>query len=335
MSTAAPGEERLPLGGPSMSERTGGLVTVGETMARLTAGRVGPLRHSSDMAVGIGGAESNVAIAVRRLGGSATWIGRVGADGFGDLVLRELRAEGLEVRGLVDDQAPTGLMVKERRTSSSLSVWYYRAGSAGSRLRPADVSEEAIARASLLHVTGITPALSDSAADAVRHAVRLARHHGLIVSFDVNYRSRLWTPEQAGKGLIDILRDSDVVFAGVEEAELFVSATDDPLDLAARLADLGPSQVIVKLGARGCAAVIDGRRLTRAAVPVDVLDPVGAGDAFVGGYLADLLAGEPPEVRLDTAVTVGAFACTVSGDWEGLPTRAELGLLARREDVTR
>ncbi|WP_067174089.1 sugar kinase [Microtetraspora niveoalba] len=319
-----------------MAERQrNGVVTLGETMALLTAERTGPLRHAPSMAVGIGGAESNVAIALRRLGVPATWIGRVGADGFGDLVLRELRAEDLDVRGIVDDGAPTGLMVKERRTNRSLNVWYYRAGSAGSRLRPADVPEEDVAGAALLHVTGITPALSDSAAEAVRHAVGLARRHGVTVSFDVNYRARLWGGDRAAERLSDILRGCDVLFAGVEEAELFVPAENDPLDLAAALADLGPSQVVVKLGAEGCAALVDGRPLVRPAVPVDVLDPVGAGDAFVGGYLAELLAGAPPETRLDTAVTAGAFACTVSGDWEGLPTRAELGLLAQREDVAR
>ncbi|WP_066941109.1 sugar kinase [Microtetraspora fusca] len=312
-----------------------GVVTLGETMALLTTERTGPLRHAPSMAVGIGGAESNVAIALRRLGVPVTWIGRVGADGFGDLVLRELRAEGLDVRAIVDDGAPTGLMVKERRTNRSQNVWYYRAGSAGSRLCPADVAGDAMAGAALLHVTGITPALSDSAAEAVRHAVGLARSHGVTVSFDVNYRGRLWSREQAAERLSGILRDSDVVFAGIEEAELFVPAKDDPLDLAAALADLGPSQVVVKLGAEGCAALVDGRPLVRPAVPVDVLDPVGAGDAFVGGYLAELLAGAPPETRLDTAVTAGAFACTVSGDWEGLPTRAELDLLTRQEGVAR
>ncbi|OPG08933.1 sugar kinase [Microbispora sp. GKU 823] len=311
------------------------VVTLGETMALLTAERVGPLAHAPSMAVGIGGAESNVAIALRRLGVPVTWIGRVGADGFGELVERELRAEGLDVRAVVDGAAPTGLMVKERRTSRSLNVWYYRTGSAGSRLAPADVPEDVVAGASLLHVTGITPALSASAAEAVAHAVRLARAHGVTVSFDVNYRGRLWTRERAGEALRDVLAASDVVFAGVEEAELFVAPRKDPLDLAAALTDLGPAQAVIKRGAEGCAALVDGLRLTRAAVPVEVMDPVGAGDAFVGGYLAELLAGAPPETRLDTAVAAGAFACVVPGDWEGMPTRAELGLLTRREDVAR
>lgn len=203
-----------------------GVVTIGETMALLAAQRTGPLSHVPSMSVGIGGAESNVAIALQRLGVPATWIGRVGKDSFGELVLRELRAERLDVRGIVDAAAPTGLMVKERRTARSLGVWYYRAGSAGSRLRPEDIAEGVFAHAALLHVTGITPALSDSAAEAVRHAIELARRHGMTVSFDVNYRSKLWSREAAGKGLLDIVRACDVVFAGPEEASLFVPEED-------------------------------------------------------------------------------------------------------------
>ena len=313
----------------------GGVVTIGETMALLAAERTGPLRHVPSMSVGIGGAESNVAIALRRLGVPATWIGRVGDDPFGELVLRELRAEGIEVRAITDPAAPTGLMVKERRTARSLGVWYYRAGSAGSRLGPADIAEDALSGAALLHVTGITPALSSSAADAVHQAVELARRHGLTVSFDVNYRSKLWSREAAGGGLLDLLRACDVVFAGPEEASLFVPAHEDPHALATALSDLGPAQAVIKLGADGCAAVIDGERYARSAIKVDVVDTVGAGDAFVAGYLAELLAGREPATRLDTAVTTGGFACSVAGDWEGLPTRAELRLLGGTEDVTR
>ncbi|MFE7790027.1 PfkB family carbohydrate kinase [Streptomyces sp. NPDC057460] len=155
--------------------------------------------------------------------------GRQGS--FGELVLRELRAEGLDVRGIVDLAAPTGLMVKERRTARSLGLWHYRAGSAASRLWPEDIGEDVFAHAALLHVTGITPAVYDSAAEVVCHAIELARRHGTTVSFDVNYRSKLWSREAAGKGLLDIVRACDVVFAGPEEASLFVSE-EDPHTLA-------------------------------------------------------------------------------------------------------
>ncbi|MEU8540667.1 sugar kinase [Streptomyces sp. NPDC048717] len=311
------------------------VVTLGETMALLSPDRVGALAHVPGMSLSVGGAESNVAIGLRRLGVAATWIGRVGDDPFGRSVIRALRAEDLDVRATVDDSAPTGLMVKERRTSRTAGVWYYRAGSAGSRLSPADVTANALDGATLLHVTGITPALSATAADAVRTAVRAARERGMTVSFDVNLRTKLWSPAEAAKGLADLVRAADVVFAGTEEAELFVGAHDDPLDTAAALCALGPSQAVVKLGSDGCAAVADGERLALPAIRVDAVDTVGAGDAFVAGYLAELLAAKPLKERLRTAIATGAFACTVPGDWEGLPTREELSLLTVTENVAR
>lgn len=311
------------------------VVTLGETMALLAPDRVGALAHVPGMSLGIGGAESNVAVGLRRLGVSAAWIGRVGDDPFGQRVLRELRGEGLDVRAVVDAGAPTGLMVKERRTARTAGVWYYRSGSAGSRLSPGDVPDEVFHDARLLHVTGITPALSASAAEAVRHAVAVARERGLPVSFDVNLRTKLWSPAEAAEGLAWLVREADVVFAGPEEAELFVAADDDPLEVAAALCALGPTQAVVKLGADGCAAVADGERIRMPALRVDAVDTVGAGDAFVAGYLAELLAGRPLAERLTTASATGAFACTVPGDWEGLPTRRELGLLTASENVSR
>ena len=128
----------------------------------------------------------------------------------------------------------------------------------------------------------------------------------------------------------DLVKRADIVFASPEEAALFADTDDVPGNLAA----LGPAEVIVKDGGRGCTALIDGVCLSRAALPVTVVDPVGAGDAFVAGYLADRLAGAAPEERLATAIATGAFAVTVPGDCEGAPTRAELAAL-QGDDVRR
>jgi 2-dehydro-3-deoxygluconokinase len=311
------------------------VVTLGETMALMRATNPGPLQHASEMTLGMGGSESNFAIALRRLGIPVTWVGRVGVDSFGDYIRRELIAEQVDVSIVADPSAPTGLMIKERRTATTQKVWYYRAGSAGSRLSPAELPDEKIRRARLLHVTGITPALSESASAAIDRAIDLARDAGTLVAFDVNYRASLWPPDVAGQKFRGLAGRADVVFASDDEAALIVGPADDPVELARRIAEFGPTQVIVKLGARGCAALVDGVAYRTEAVPVDALDTVGAGDGFVAGYIAELLAGSDPHVRLDTAVRVGAFACLVPGDWEGMPRRAELGLLDSREPVTR
>ena len=307
----------------------GGLVTLGETMAALVARDIGPLRHQAQLAVHVGGAESNVAIAVARLGGAATWLGRVGDDDVGDLVLAQLRGEGVDVRHVVrDEQAPTGLLVKTRRTATVSRVLYYRAGSAGSRLAPSDLPIDRIRAAGVLHVTGITPALSASARAATFAAVEEARAAGVPVSFDVNHRSALWRDTDPGPVLADLAVRTDVLFVGEDECAV-LGTTGEPRAVVAALTELGPPSVILTRGARGAVALAEGRFVEVPALSVTAVDPVGAGDAFVGGYLAELIAGSEVGTRLATAAACGAFAVTVPGDWEGLPTRADLALLAR------
>jgi 2-dehydro-3-deoxygluconokinase len=299
------------------------IVTLGETMARVDTSGPVPLPHAATASLGIGGAESNVAIGVRRLGIAATWVGRVGDDPFGDLVGRELRAEGVNAVVRRDPEAPTGLMVKEHRSSSTTRVWYYRTGSAGSRIEPRDLDGVDLASASVLHVTGITPGLSDSAATTVAVAVERACGAGVPVSLDVNYRARVWGDRDAGAALRPIAASAEIVFGGPEELALLVGDVP-PDEQVAAVAALGPRQVIAKLGADGCVAWIDGQIFVVPAIPAAVVDTVGAGDAFVAGYLAEFVLGKSPAHRLATAVRAGAMLCEALGDWEGAPTRAEL-----------
>ncbi|ASN22646.1 sugar kinase [Arthrobacter sp. YN] len=308
---------------------------MGETMALMKAETPGPLAHAGSLGLGMGGAETNVAIALKRLGTSVTWLGRVGQDSLGDLVLREIAAEGVTTLGIRDAEAPTGLMIKERRTLEHLKVWYYRSGSAGSRLAREDVPADTIRNAKLLHLTGITPALSESACEAALFAVSVAREAGVTVSFDLNYRAALWTEDQAGPVFRTFIELSDIVFAGDDEAGIAVGHGPDSLELARRIAARGPQQVVIKNGPLGCVGVIDGAEYRQDAVRINAVDTVGAGDAFVAGYISDLLAGASIEDRLRTAVRTGAFACLVPGDWEGMPRRHELGLLDASEPVAR
>ena len=307
---------------------SGGVFTFGETMGLVAADDIGLLEYARSFSFGIGGAESNVAVGVARLGGTATWLGRVGPDATGDLIERRLRAEGVRTRA-IRDEAFTGLMVRYRRTGEVTHVDYHRAGSAGSRLSPADVPVAEVQAAAVVHVTGITPALGDSARAAVFHAVETARAAGVPVSVDVNYRGKLWSRFDAAPVLRDLVTRADVVFAGPDEAALFLG--DEPP--VTGLAALGPAEVVVKDGARGCTALIDGERYEVPALPVTVVDPVGAGDAFVAGYLADRMAGADPAARLRTAIAAGAFAVTVPGDCEGVARRADL--VDRADNVSR
>lgn len=308
------------------------VVTIGETMGLFTATAAGS--RAETFRRGIGGAESNVAIGLARLGRASTWIGRLGTDGAADLILRELRAEGVEVRAAIDPGAPTGLMVKTTPVAGRTRVDYHRAASAGSRLSPDDIDPALVQGASLLHITGITPALSSSAAAAITHAVALATEAGVPVSFDVNHRATLWREREVAAVYRELASAATIVFASPDEASLFVSGAS-PEQQARAIAGLGASQVIVKLGSDGCLALIDSVEHRVAAVPITPLDTVGAGDAFAAGYLAELLDGASATDRLATAVRAGAFACLGAGDWESLPHRSELSLLDGAEPVVR
>ncbi|MCU1543710.1 MAG: sugar kinase [Microbacteriaceae bacterium] len=311
------------------------VVTIGETMGMMSSVTVGPLAHAGSLALGIGGSESNVAIGLARLGVDVTWIGKVGADSLGDLVVREITAEGVTVAAIRDPDAATAVMIKERRSSTQTKVWYYRADHAGSRLRVDEVDLDLVRGADLLHVTGISLALSPGMAEVITEAVAAAREAGVLVSFDLNYRGKLWSTAAAAEAYRAIIPLVDVVFAGDDEAAIAVGAADDPVELAHRLVSLGAGQAVIKLGAQGAVASVDGTDFSVPAVPITALDTVGAGDAFVAGYLAELLAGEDATTRLSTAVKTGAYACLTNGDWEGLPRRSELDGLTAREPVAR
>ncbi len=311
---------------------TGALVAVGETMGLFTS--VAPGGHTETFRLSVGGAESNVAIGVARLGARSAWVGRVGADLAGERVLRELRAEGVEVAAVVDAGAPTGLMVKSHPIAPVTRVEYHRASSAGSRLDPGDIDPQLVEGAAVVHVTGITPALSDSAADTIERVLELAVHAGVPVSFDINHRPSLWSGRSARDCYRRIAARADVVFAGADEAALLVQG-DSPAELARGLAALGPRQVLVKLGREGAVASIDGEEVSVAAIPIDPVDTVGAGDAFAAGYLAEWLAGADTATRLTTAVRAATFACLGPGDWESFPRRRDLGLLDGQDPVLR
>ena len=308
------------------------LVCLGETMALVASARPGLLRHQRELLLGTGGSESNVAIGASRLGTATAWAGRVGDDELGELVLRDLRAERVDVRATVDPQRPTGLMVKERRAAGASRVWYHRTGSAGSALDVADLDRDLVERAGVLHVSGITFSLSDRARDTATTAVGWARAAGVAVSLDLNYRSRLWSAPEYAATLGGLLPHVDVVFGSPHEFAPLVGDAG-PREQLDRMAARGPAEVVLKRGAEGACALVAGEFLEAAAVPVAVVDTVGAGDAFVAGWLAERLAGVDPAGRLRTAVACGALACTVEGDWEGSPTRRDLAALGREDDA--
>jgi 2-dehydro-3-deoxygluconokinase len=317
------------------------VVTIGESVVLLQPMSEGPLAYAPFFTRSIAGAESNVAIGLTRLGRKVRWIGRLGADPFGDMIVHTLAGEGVDVSLAERDPAyPTAIYFKEFKGYGDPNVYYYRKGSAASQLSPVHVKPEWFAGARHLHVTGITPALGPYTADAVRSAMKEARSRGLTVSFDPNLRRKLWTEEEARRTLLELIPLCDLFLPGLEEAEFLLGErSEEAYGQAFR--EMGPETVVLKLGERG-AVGFSGERAVRAD-PVRVpriVDTVGAGDAFAAGLLSVYLDREEDEGWLEralrTANTMGAMAVQYRGDWEGMPSRSELDrLLAGGRDVTR
>jgi 2-dehydro-3-deoxygluconokinase len=302
------------------------VVTFGECLAALHG--PGPLRLADGLRLTVAGSESNVAIGLARLGHHVEWIGRVGDDEFGALVLRTLRAEGVDVQhAVVDPSGPNGLLVFEHRIADVTRVMYYRSGSAGSALCAADVLPQLSDEVAILHVTGVTAALGTGPAAAVADAVARAKDANATVSLDVNFRSRLWSADSARATLRPLLAQVDVVFGSSDELLLVADGAADVDAAADELLTGGVDTVVAKLGADGAIAFTRDDTVKVPARRVRAVDSVGAGDAFVAGYLSGLLDGLDRAGCLDRGAVLGAFAVSREGDWEALPTRAELDLL--------
>jgi 2-dehydro-3-deoxygluconokinase len=305
------------------------VITAGETMLLGIPSLPGRLRHSHALELKVGGAESNLAIALCRLGVSAGWAGYLGADEVGQFVLDRVRGEGVDtsrVQRLKD--YPTGLYLRES-VGAGVRAYYYRKGSAASHMAPDAFDAAYFDGAEFLHLTGITPALSESCADFVRWAAREACTHGVRVSFDVNYRSKLWAPLAARSFVEEILPEVDVLFVGDEEARALWSRDDE--GFVRDLAGSRSVEVVLKRGKNGSSALVDGHLVSEPAFEVPEVDPIGAGDAHAAGYLAGTLWELDSRERLRLANAMGAYSVMTLGDYEGLPGREEIHTLLEGE----
>jgi 2-dehydro-3-deoxygluconokinase len=291
------------------------VVTAGETMALLDPEREGELELGDCLRLRFAGAESNFAIALARLEVPVAWISRLGADRLGALIHDTLRAEGVDVRWVrSDDDAPTGLFYKWRADGRT-SVAYHRRGSAASRMRPADVPDEALEGASLVHLTGITMALGDGPRELVLDVARRARAAGAIVTFDPNYRAALWdSPEAAARAMEPVL----------EHVDWYLSGADDALFEPDALLERVVQGVVARTAGSALVATCDTRMDVAPPRREEVVDEVGAGDAFAAGFAYGLLQGWEAPDCVRAAHTIAARALRGTGDWETLPRRGDV-----------
>ncbi|POX51514.1 carbohydrate kinase [Streptomyces sp. Ru71] len=328
--------------GPCKPSGVVDVVALGESMVTFLPTRPGRLADVPSFERAIGGAESNVACMLAAAGHSVRWISRVGADGFGDHLVEAIGSYGVDVSGVHRDaDRPTGVYFRTAgdRGTDAHEVAYYRAGSAASAMSVSTVDLAAARSARVLHLSGITAALSDDCRDLMRALTAPGADRPLI-SFDVNHRPGLCrTPEDA-RVLLELARRADIVFVGADEAS-------DAWGLRSTAAIVDalpePALVIVKLGKGGAIAFdkntdgmedADGTATLVRPPRVDVVATTGAGDAFAAGFLSATLRGVPLRSRLRHGHLWAAAALTTPGDLTAPPSRAHADRLADVDDGT-
>lgn len=267
---------------------------------------------------GYGGDAANTAVMAARLGG-ARLCGRVGGDALGRRLLEFWQRSGVDTAAVTVDEAPTGIYVNERLGEGGCRFHYHRRGSAGSRLSSGDVTAAFLSGLDALHFTGITLAISTSAAAAARLAARLAREQGALVSFAVNHRPALHGDVHE---IAACARAADVVFVSIEEAEVIFGA-GGPSEVARALV-AGPAEVVVTLGDGGAVAFVNSSEVRVPAPAVEIVDATGAGDALAGVYLAERVAGSSAERALTRAVAAATLSCRSFGAALSYPRASEL-----------
>jgi 2-dehydro-3-deoxygluconokinase len=302
------------------------VITMGETMVAFEAQDYGPLSENSVYKKWIGGAEDNFVIGLARLGFRCGWFSRLGHDEFGKEILRTIKGEGVDVsRVKFDSGAPTGVFFVERQSEGEFKCYYYRQFSAASCLSKGDIDPHYIRSARAIYITGITPAISESAREATEEMFRLALENGQMVIFDPNLRLKLWGLGRAREVLIPLMQKSTYVLPGEEELTQLMDCKG--LDAAIETAHgLGIGNIVVKTGVNGAAIALAGERVEE--VPAyhlqNPISSMGAGDCFGAGFVAGLLKDQSLAECVRWGNAMAAFCLMGWGPYQTLPGYDEL-----------
>ncbi|MFI9188280.1 sugar kinase [Streptomyces californicus] len=362
-----------PAAGTAAAATTTDVVCLGESMVTFLPSQPGRLADVPSFGRGIGGAESNVACALAAAGHRAAWVGRVGADGFGDHLVETIASYGVDTSAVRRDPArPTGVYFRTAadRGTDTHEVAYYRAGSAASAMSPENVPYEALFAGRVLHLSGITAALSPDCLALLRE-LTAPRPGRPLVSFDVNHRPHLWRGRaEDASVLLELARRADLVFVGEDEAEeawgivgaeAIRAALPEPSVLVVKRGSAGATVFASELrpgprGAEAAAGTAAPAASTDTAAPaasagtaapatsadtvtpvpalrVDVVAAVGAGDAFAAGFLSATLRGLPVRDRARHGHLMAAAVLTVPGDLTDPPSRDRADRLVALDDA--
>lgn len=310
------------------------VITIGETMVCFTPDANAPLRYVQDYKARIAGAESNLAIGIEKLGHTAAWISKLGKDEFGQYVCNMVRAEGVNTKGVIFDEShATGLMFKETSLGET-KVYYYRENSAASTMTPKDIDVSYFEKGKILHLTGITPVLSESCMETVLFAMELAKKNNMKISFDPNIRKKLWKSRDYTKPILDLCLKSQIVLLGLDEAKVLLH-TEDKDEIINYFFEKGKAEYIaIKDGVKGAFVADKKNKVFIPPYPCKCIDPIGAGDAFNAAFLVGILEGKDIEVCGKMGGIAGALATETLGDIEGYPSIEKIKSISNNIEET-
>ena len=294
------------------------LFTFGEVMALFLASDTDSVLSAKDFSREVAGAEANVAVGVTRLGLSVCYLSKVGNDELGDAVLASLNSEGVDTSLILRSHSFTGALIRNRGSTRPVSVTYLRKKSAGSEICAQDISMEIISKSSWVHTTGITAAISTTGAEAVHRALTLALELRIPRSLDLNIRRKLWNENEAREKLLILAPLATHIFGGVDEYEV-VWGEKDPQKNLEKALESGADVAIMTSGDGVIRALSADGYMESMPPRITAVDPVGSGDAFVGGTICALITGLSLERAIAQGAACGSSAASKVGDWAGLP----------------
>lgn len=292
------------------------LLTLGEALLRLWVEPGTRLENAHQLRLDVAGAEANVAVAAARMGRSVAWLSRLPDTMLGRRVARELASQGVDVTHVrwSSEERMGVYFVELSVPPRSIRIVYDRRYSAASAMTAADVSPSLIESARILHLTGITPALSDTCRDTAFEAARRARAESTVVSFDVNYRPGLWPAHEARPVLVELCSLADLVIVTEEDARDVFRLSGEPSEVLAALSGLtDAAHLVLTQGGRGASWLSNGQLGTAPGYRVEALDRIGAGDAFAAGVLLGLLDGDVGS-GVERGLAMAALAMGIFGD---------------------
>lgn len=296
---------------------TPSVVAFGETMIRFSTKNFERIEQAKELAIGIGGTESNFAIAFARLGGRAAWISKLTNNPLGRFIVNKIREHGVDVSHIIwTEKYRVGLyFIEFGKKPRPTQVIYDRKNSAIANIDPNEVNWEVLKDYDAFHTTGITVALSENCKKAVEIGISKAKEFGTKVSFDVNYRSKLWSPEEAFKALDPILRNVDILLVTKDDVKNVLKVQGTYEEMITKLDEkYNPEVVVLTLGSEGAMALKDGKIYRAEPYELEVVDRIGAGDAFDAGFVYEYLRTGNVERALNLGVAMAAFAHTIPGD---------------------